>query len=66
VLHPDRKLAVTTPEGGPLLHHPGIPSGDPVELDPERLIDANTLPPQNAMGRIDIGDAVLVMAQQSA
>ena len=66
VLHLDRKLSVTTPEGVPLLHHPGLPWGDPSQLDPKRRIDADTLPPDNVVSRIDIGYAVMVMAQQSA
>jgi len=66
VLHPDRTLTVTTPEGVPLLHHPGIPWGDPAELDPDRRINAHTLPPDNVVRRVDIGYAVMVMTQQSA
>jgi hypothetical protein len=49
-----------------LLHHPGIPWGDPTELDPDRRIDADTLPPDNVVARVDIGYAVMVMTQQSA
>jgi hypothetical protein len=66
VLHHDRKLSVRTPEGVPLLHHPGLPWGDPGQLDPERGIDAGTLPPDNVVARLDIGYAVMVLAQQSA
>jgi hypothetical protein len=66
VLKPDRKLTVTTPEGVPVLHHPGTPWGDPAELDPDRRIDADTLPPDHVASRVDIGYAVMVMMQQSA
>jgi hypothetical protein len=66
VLHPDRKLTVTRPEGVPVLHHPGIPWGDPTELDPDRRIDADTLPPDHVAGRVDLDYAVMVMMQQSA
>jgi len=66
VLHADRTLTVTTPEGGPLLHHPGIPWGNPAELDPERRINADTLPQDDVVGRVDIRYAVLVLTQQSA
>ena len=57
---------MTTPEGVALLHHPGLPWGDPTELDPQRRITAETLPPDNVVGRIDIGYADTVTAQQSA
>jgi hypothetical protein len=66
VLHPDRKLTVTTAEGVPVLHHPGVPWRPAVELDPERRIDAGTLPPDHVVARVDIGYAVMVLAQQSA
>lgn len=66
VLHPDRKLSVTTPDGVPLLHHPGLPWGNAAGLDPERSIDADTLPPDNVVARIDLSFAVMVLAQQLA
>jgi hypothetical protein len=66
VLHPDRTLTVTTAEGVPVLHLPGIPWRSAAELDPERRIQPDTLPPDNVVSRTDIGYAVMVLAQQSA
>lgn len=65
-LDAERQLSVTRPEGVPLLNHPGLPWGDPMELDPGRHIDGATLPPDNVVSRVDIGDAVRVMMQQSS
>ena len=66
VLRPDRSLTVTTPEGVPVLHHPALPWRPAAELDPQRGIDSQTLPPDDVVARIDIGYAVMVMLQQSA
>lgn len=66
VLHPDRTLTVTTAEGVPVLHHPGNPWRPAVELDPQRRVDADTLPPDHVMNRLDIDYAVMVLTQQSA
>jgi hypothetical protein len=66
VLHRDRKLTVTTAGGVPVLHHPGNPWRPAAELDPERRVDADTLPPDHVVSRIDIGYAVMVLTRQSA
>ncbi len=66
VLHPNRTLTVTTAEGVPVLHHPALPWRPATELDPERRIDSDTLPPSHIRPRIDIGYAVMVLCQQSA
>jgi hypothetical protein len=65
VLHRDRSLTVTA-DGVPVLHHPGHPWRPATELDPRRRIDPDTLPPDHVVGRIDLGYAVMVLAQQSA
>ena len=65
-LHPDRTLTVTTADGVPVLHHPALPWRPATELDPERRIDPETLPPSHISPRIDIGYAVMVLCQQSA
>jgi hypothetical protein len=66
VLQPDRTLSVTTPEGVPLLHHPAHPWRPAAELDPQRRIGPDTLPPEHVVSRIDLGYAVMVLAQQAA
>lgn len=65
-LQPDRRLTVATAGGVPLLHHPGLPWRPAAELDPHRRITAGTLPPDHVAARIDLGYAVMVLAQQSA
>jgi hypothetical protein len=49
VLHPDRRLAVRTTDGVPVLHHPAQPWGDPAELASGRgrHVSAGTLPPDH-------------------
>lgn len=66
VLDGDRKLSVTMPEGALRLHHPGLPWRDPTELDPDSGIDADTLPPDHVVARVDLDYAVMVMMLQSA
>ncbi len=66
VLHPDRTLSVTTADGVRVLHHPALPWRPATELDPERRINPDTLPPHHIRPRIDIGYAVMVLCQQSA
>lgn len=60
-LHPDRRLSVATPEGLPLLHHPGLPWADPAALDETARIDA-----VGTTARMDLGYVVSVLVQQAA
>ena len=55
-LHPDRRLEVRTAEGVPVLHHPAQPWGDPATLAAGcgQLVSAETLPPANTDGRLDL------------
>ncbi|HVE74063.1 MAG TPA: HNH endonuclease signature motif containing protein, partial [Mycobacteriales bacterium] len=65
-LHPDRRLDVRTAEGAAIQHHPGLPWGDPADLDPDRRVSAETLPPTNLVARLDLHYAVSVLLQQAA
>ncbi len=66
VLRPDRRLEVHTPDGIPVLRHPGQPWADPTQLDPTGRISAGTLPPTHCDARLDLGYAVAVLLQQAA
>ena len=66
VLHSDRRLDVTTAEGGRILHHPGQPWGAPEELDPTGRVNAHTLPPTATEPRMDLGYVVHVLRRQAA
>ena len=66
VLHRNRRLTVTTAEGTAVLHHPGLPWRPATELDPDHVVQPDTLPPDHVVARIDLGYAVMVLAQQSA
>ena len=61
-----RWLSVTSADGVPVLHHPGLPRRPAEELDPAGLIDALTLPPDGVDRCQDLGYAVLVLMQQAA
>jgi hypothetical protein len=65
-LAPNRCLTVATADGVPVLHHPGLPVASGEELDPDHLVNAETLPPDHVRSRIDLGYAVMVLMQQSA
>jgi hypothetical protein len=68
VLHPDRRLDVTTAEGVPLLHHPAQPWGDAAALATGcgQLVSAETLPPDQCDGRMDLGYVVSVLMAQAS
>ena len=68
VLHPDRRLEVTTAEGVALLHHPAQPWGDPAALAAGcgQLVSAETLPPDHIEARMDLGYVVSVLRRQAA
>lgn len=66
VLHPDRRLTVTTADGVRVLHHPALAWGDATALDPDGRIEAHTLPPDLVESRLDLGYVVTVMTQQAA
>lgn len=65
VLGPDRRLSVTTADGVPVLHHPGLPWGEAEALDPDRHVSAETLVP-DSVSRMDLGYCVAVLLQQAA
>ena len=65
-LDDERRLHVETADGTAVLHHPALPWQPAAELDPERAVDAETLPPDHVTARLDLGYAVMVLAQQSA
>ena len=65
-LAPDRSLSVTTADGVPVLHHPALPWRPAAELDPERHVSAETLPPDQVEARMDLDYAVMVLVQQAA
>ena len=65
VLHPDRRLEVTTADGVRLLHHPAQPWGDPAALS-DRDVTAGTLPPDHVEPRLDLRYAVGVLMSQAA
>lgn len=65
VLHPDRRLEVTTADGVRLLHHPAQPWGDPAELT-RSDVSAETLPPDTVEPRLDLRYAVAVLMHQAA
>lgn len=65
MLHPDRRLTVTTADGVPVLHLPRLPWGDPAELDPTGRVSAGTLPPDR-YDRTDLDYVVSVPMQQAA
>ena len=52
--------------GAKVLHHPAAPWQDPLQLDPLRAVDAETLPPATSGDRLDLGYAVMVLRQQAA
>ncbi len=68
VLHPDRRLEVTTAEGVPLLHHPAQPWADPGALAAScgRHVSAQTLPPDNVEPRLDLGYVISVLMAQAS
>lgn len=66
VLQQDRRLSVRTVTGVPVLHHPALPWASAAELDPKHRISAQTLPPAGVDARLDLGYAVMVLAQQAA
>jgi hypothetical protein len=68
VLHPDRRLEVRTADGVAVLHHPAQPWGDPAEVARGcgQLVSAETLPPDHARGRLDLGYAVQVLMAQAS
>lgn len=68
VLHPDRRLSVTTADGVPVLHHPAQPWGHPAELATGRghRVSAGTLPPDHCDTRIDLGYVVSVVLAQAS
>ena len=65
VLHPDRRLEVTTADGVKLLHHPALAWGDPAALAVDR-VSAGTLPPDHVEPRIDLGYIVNVLVAQAS
>jgi hypothetical protein len=66
VLHPDRRLSVATAAGVAVLHHPALPWRPAHELDPQRRICPDTLPPDAVEPRMDLDYIVTVLMQQSA
>ncbi|MEX2292087.1 MAG: hypothetical protein WD794_17385 [Mycobacteriales bacterium] len=68
VLHPDRRLDVTTAEGVPLLHHPAQPWGDPAQLPTAcgQVVSAGPLPPDHCDARMDLGYVVSVLTAQAS
>lgn len=65
VLHPDRRLDVTTADGVRLLHLPAQPWGDAADLT-DRDVSAGTLPPESVEPRLDLRYAVNVLMTQAA
>jgi Domain of unknown function (DUF222)/HNH endonuclease len=67
-LHPDRRLDVHTPDGAAILHHPAHPWGDPAALAHGRAqhIAPDTLQPEHAVDRIDLGYVVNVLLAQAS
>jgi hypothetical protein len=68
VLHPDRRLEVTTADGMTLLHHPAPAWGDPAALATGcgQLVSAGTLPPDHVQPRIDLGYIINVLRAQAS
>ena len=68
VLHPDRRLDVTTADGTRLLHHPAAPWGDPAGLAQAcgQVVSAEALPPDHCDARINLGWIVSVLLAQAA
>jgi hypothetical protein len=62
----NRSLSVTTADGVPVLHHPTLAWRPASELDPERRVSAETLPPDVVEATMDLGYAVAVLVQQAA
>ena len=68
LLHPDRRLSVSTSDGLPVLHHPAPPWGAPAELAHGcgQAVSAETLPPDQCNGRMDLAYVVSVLLAQAA
>ena len=66
VLHPDRRLTVTTAAGVPVPHRPALPWRSAQELDPERRIGAHTLPTRWDGSPMDLGHVAWVLTQHAA
>lgn len=68
VLHPDRRLDVTTAEGAKVLHHPAPAWGDPAALAGGcgQRVSPGTLPPDHVKPRIDLGYIVNVLLAQAS
>ena len=64
-LSADRTLTVTTADGQPVPHHPGLPWGDPSLLDPQGDVSAETSAP-DVVDRMDLDYCVAVLVQQAA
>jgi len=65
VLHPDRRLEVSTADGVPILHLPERPWGDPAQLDPTGRITARTITPPRFQPGMDLRYVVSVLARQA-
>jgi hypothetical protein len=66
VLHPDRRLDVTTADGVAVLHLPTLPWGDPAPLDPTGRINARTITPPYFEPGMDLGYVVSVLLAQAS
>ena len=68
VLHPDRRLEVSTADGVRVLHHPAQPWGDPAALASGcgQLVSAETLPPDHCDARLDLRYVVSVLLAQAS
>ena len=66
VLHDDRRLEVSAADGVAVPRLPVLPWRPASELDPARVITAGTLPRDHVRSGIDLGYAVMVLAQQAA
>ncbi len=65
-LHDDRRLEVSAADGVAVPRLPVLPWRPASELDPARIITADTLPRDHVRSGIDLGYAVMVLAQQAA
>ncbi len=66
VLHDDRRLEVSAADGVAVPRLPVLPWRPASELDPARVITAGTLPRDHVRSGIDLGYAVMVLAQHAA